>query len=145
MQIRVSGYERGRRGIKRRRDSGPLSERRRGWVFVWAIRVVQCCIWYDALYNQEEVKHNPCAPCTQQQPMLRHGYCRATGGKPGVGFLVTSRPGATNAVTGIATLIWIPFNVVLPGHGRATAYQVVMLIRSGFSWLLRVHALNITF
>ncbi|HKK04843.1 MAG TPA: acetolactate synthase 3 large subunit [Gammaproteobacteria bacterium] len=55
---------------------------------------------YDALFEQEEVKHI----------LVRHeqgaghaadGYARATG-KPGV-VLVTSGPGATNAVTGIAT------------------------------------------
>ncbi len=55
---------------------------------------------YDALYKQEDVQHI----------MVRHeqaathaadGYARASG-KPGV-VLVTSGPGATNAVTGIAT------------------------------------------
>jgi len=55
---------------------------------------------YDALYRQKHVKHI----------MVRHeqaathaadGYARSTG-KPGV-VLVTSGPGATNAVTGIAT------------------------------------------
>ncbi|HED16261.1 MAG TPA: acetolactate synthase 3 large subunit, partial [Gammaproteobacteria bacterium] len=55
---------------------------------------------YDALYRQKNVKHI----------MVRHeqaathaadGYARSTG-KPGV-VLVTSGPGATNAVTGIAT------------------------------------------
>ncbi len=55
---------------------------------------------YDALYKQDRVKHI----------LIRHeqgathaadGYARATG-KPGV-VLVTSGPGATNAVTGIAT------------------------------------------
>ncbi len=55
---------------------------------------------YDALYGQDDVKHI----------LVRHeqgaghaadGYARATG-KPGV-VLVTSGPGVTNAVTGIAT------------------------------------------
>ncbi len=55
---------------------------------------------YDALYRQKHVQHI----------MVRHeqaathaadGYARSTG-KPGV-VLVTSGPGATNAVTGIAT------------------------------------------
>jgi len=55
---------------------------------------------YDALYKQEEVKHI----------LVRHeqgavhaadGYARATG-RPGV-VLVTSGPGVTNTVTGIAT------------------------------------------
>ncbi len=55
---------------------------------------------YDAIFRQEDVKHI----------LVRHeqgavhaadGYARATG-KPGVA-LVTSGPGATNAITGIAT------------------------------------------
>ncbi len=55
---------------------------------------------YDALYNQEDVKHI----------LVRHeqgavhaadGYARSTG-KPGVA-LVTSGPGVTNTITGIAT------------------------------------------
>ncbi|MDH5180311.1 MAG: acetolactate synthase 3 large subunit [Gammaproteobacteria bacterium] len=55
---------------------------------------------YDALFQQEDVKHI----------LVRHeqggvhaadGYARSTG-KPGVA-LVTSGPGATNAITGIAT------------------------------------------
>ena len=55
---------------------------------------------YDALFNQQAVKH----------VLVRHeqgavhaadGYARSSG-KPGVVF-VTSGPGATNAITGIAT------------------------------------------
>lgn len=55
---------------------------------------------YDALYNQEEIKHI----LVRHEQAATHaadGYARATG-KPGV-VLVTSGPGATNAVTGIAT------------------------------------------
>jgi|TARA_R100000935_G_scaffold5300_2_gene12180 acetolactate synthase-1/2/3 large subunit len=55
---------------------------------------------YDALYNQEEVKHI----LVRHEQAATHaadGYARATG-NPGV-VLVTSGPGATNAVTGIAT------------------------------------------
>ena len=55
---------------------------------------------YDALYKQEEVKHI----LVRHEQAATHaadGYARATG-KPGV-VLVTSGPGATNAVTGIAT------------------------------------------
>ena len=74
---------------------------------------------YDAIFNQEAVKHI----------LVRHeqgavhaadGYARATG-KPGVA-LVTSGPGATNAVTGIATAYMdsIPM-VVLTGQ-VATAF-----------------------
>ncbi|MDH5357343.1 MAG: acetolactate synthase 3 large subunit [Gammaproteobacteria bacterium] len=55
---------------------------------------------YDALYQQEDVKHI----LVRHEQAATHaadGYARATG-KPGV-VLVTSGPGATNAVTGIAT------------------------------------------
>ena len=55
---------------------------------------------YDALYVQDDVKHI----LVRHEQAATHaadGYARATG-KPGV-VLVTSGPGATNAVTGIAT------------------------------------------
>ncbi len=55
---------------------------------------------YDALYRQDRVKHI----LTRHEQGAVHaadGYSRSTG-KPGV-VLVTSGPGATNAVTGIAT------------------------------------------
>ncbi|PCJ31705.1 MAG: acetolactate synthase 3 large subunit [Gammaproteobacteria bacterium] len=55
---------------------------------------------YDALYRQDDVKHI----LVRHEQAATHaadGYARATG-QPGV-VLVTSGPGATNAVTGIAT------------------------------------------
>jgi acetolactate synthase I/II/III large subunit len=55
---------------------------------------------YDALFKQDEVKHI----LTRHEQGAAHaadGYARATG-KPGV-VLVTSGPGATNIVTGVAT------------------------------------------
>ncbi len=55
---------------------------------------------YDALYMQEEIKH----VLVRHEQAAGHaadGYSRASG-KPGV-VLVTSGPGVTNAVTGIAT------------------------------------------
>lgn len=55
---------------------------------------------YDALFQQDDVKHI----LVRHEQAATHaadGYARATG-KPGV-VLVTSGPGATNAVTGIAT------------------------------------------
>ncbi|MBE0439270.1 MAG: acetolactate synthase 3 large subunit [Gammaproteobacteria bacterium] len=55
---------------------------------------------YDALYQQDDIKHI----LVRHEQAATHaadGYARATG-KPGV-VLVTSGPGATNAVTGIAT------------------------------------------
>ncbi|MFO7592791.1 MAG: biosynthetic-type acetolactate synthase large subunit, partial [Pseudomonadota bacterium] len=55
---------------------------------------------YDALYKQDDVKH----VLVRHEQAATHAadaYARSTG-KPGV-VLVTSGPGATNAVTGIAT------------------------------------------
>ncbi len=55
---------------------------------------------YDALYQQQDVQHI----LVRHEQAATHaadGYARSTG-KPGV-VLVTSGPGATNAVTGIAT------------------------------------------
>ena len=55
---------------------------------------------YDAIYVQDQVKH----VLVRHEQAAAHaadGYARATG-KPGV-VLVTSGPGLTNAVTGIAT------------------------------------------
>jgi acetolactate synthase I/II/III large subunit len=55
---------------------------------------------YDALYKQDAVEHI-LVRHEQGATHAADGYARATG-KPGV-VLVTSGPGATNAVTGIAT------------------------------------------
>ncbi|NJD08091.1 MAG: acetolactate synthase 3 large subunit [Methylococcaceae bacterium] len=55
---------------------------------------------YDALFKQDAVKHI-LVRHEQGATHAADGYARATG-KPGV-VLVTSGPGATNAVTGIAT------------------------------------------
>lgn len=55
---------------------------------------------YDAFYKQEQVKH-VLVRHEQGATHAADGYARSTG-KPGV-VLVTSGPGATNAVTGIAT------------------------------------------
>ncbi len=55
---------------------------------------------YDALYKQEDVKHI-LVRHEQGAAHAADGYARATG-KPGV-VLVTSGPGVTNTVTGIAT------------------------------------------
>lgn len=69
---------------------------------------------YDALYQQEDVDHI----LVRHEQAATHAadaYARATG-KPGV-VLVTSGPGATNAVTGIATAFMdsIPM-VILTGQ-----------------------------
>ncbi len=55
---------------------------------------------YDALYKQDKV-HHILVRHEQAATHAADGYARSTG-KPGV-VLVTSGPGATNAVTGIAT------------------------------------------
>ena len=55
---------------------------------------------YDAIFNQNEMQHI-LVRHEQGATHAADGYARATG-KPGV-VMVTSGPGATNAVTGIAT------------------------------------------
>lgn len=55
---------------------------------------------YDAVYKQSDVKH-VLVRHEQAAAHMADGYARATG-KPGV-VMVTSGPGATNTVTGIAT------------------------------------------
>lgn len=55
---------------------------------------------YDALFRQNQLKHF-LVRHEQAATHMADGYARATG-KPGV-VLVTSGPGATNAITGIAT------------------------------------------
>lgn len=69
---------------------------------------------YDALFKQDDVKHI-LVRHEQGATHAADGYARSTG-KPGV-VLVTSGPGATNAVTGIATAYMdsIPL-VVLTGQ-----------------------------
>jgi acetolactate synthase-1/2/3 large subunit len=73
---------------------------------------------YDAFYNQDDVKHI-LVRHEQGATHAADGYARSTG-KPGV-VLVTSGPGATNAVTGIATAFMdsIPMIVItgqVPKH-----------------------------
>lgn len=55
---------------------------------------------YDALFRQDQVQH-VLVRHEQAATHMADGYARATG-KPGV-VLVTSGPGATNTITGIAT------------------------------------------
>ena len=81
---------------------------------------------YDALFRQDDVKHI-LVRHEQGATHAADGYARATG-KPGV-VLVTSGPGATNAVTGIATahmdsipLVVISGQVPLPVIG-SDAFQ----------------------
>ena len=56
---------------------------------------------YDAIFNQDKVEHI----LVRHEQAATHaadGYARSTG-KPGV-VLVTSGPGATNAVTGLSLI-----------------------------------------
>ncbi len=55
---------------------------------------------YDAIFRQQRVEHI-LVRHEQAATHMADGYARATG-RPGV-VLVTSGPGATNAITGIAT------------------------------------------
>ncbi len=61
---------------------------------------------YDALFRQDKVKHI-LVRHEQAAVHMADGYARATG-LPGT-VLVTSGPGATNTITGIATAFMIPF------------------------------------
>ena len=83
---------------------------------------------YDALFSQDKVQHI-LVRHEQGATHAADGYARATG-KPGV-VLVTSGPGATNAVTGIATahldsipMVVITGQVPLPMVG-SDAFQEV--------------------
>ena len=69
---------------------------------------------YDAIFNQKELQHI-LVRHEQGATHAADGYARSTG-KPGV-VLVTSGPGATNAITGIATAFMdsIPM-VILSGQ-----------------------------
>ncbi len=73
---------------------------------------------YDALFAQKRIRHILCRH-EQGAAHAAEGYARATG-KPGV-VLVTSGPGATNAVTGIADALMdsIPM-VVITGQVPST-------------------------
>ena len=83
---------------------------------------------YDEIYAQKEVRHI-LVRHEQGATHMADGYARATG-KPGV-VLVTSGPGATNAVTGIATahMDSIPMVVItgqVPTHAIGSdAFQEV--------------------
>ena len=72
---------------------------------------------YDALFQQDAIKHI-LVRHEQAAVHAADGYARSSG-KPGV-VIVTSGPGATNAITGIATAFMdsIPL-VVISGQVRA--------------------------
>ena len=83
---------------------------------------------YDALYAQDDIKHI-LVRHEQGASHMADGYSRATG-KPGV-VLVTSGPGATNVVTGIASAYMdsVPMVVItgqVPTHAIGSdAFQEV--------------------
>jgi acetolactate synthase-1/2/3 large subunit len=86
---------------------------------------------YDALFQQQDIKHI-LVRHEQGATHAADGYARATG-KPGV-VLVTSGPGATNAITGIATaymdsipLVVISGQVSMPVIG-SDAFQEVDMV-----------------
>jgi acetolactate synthase-1/2/3 large subunit len=86
---------------------------------------------YDALFQQDDIKHI-LVRHEQGATHAADGYARATG-KPGV-VLVTSGPGATNAITGIATaymdsipLVVISGQVSMPVIG-SDAFQEVDMV-----------------
>ena len=72
---------------------------------------------YDALYGSEQITH-VLARHEQGAVHMADGYARATG-RPGV-VMVTSGPGATNTVTGIATAYMdsVPLVVITGQVGR---------------------------
>lgn len=74
---------------------------------------------YDALFQQDDVRHI-LVRHEQGATHAADGYARSTG-KPGV-VLVTSGPGATNAVTGIATAYMDSIPMVVITGQVATAY-----------------------
>ncbi|MDO9106259.1 MAG: acetolactate synthase 3 large subunit [Methylovulum sp.] len=86
---------------------------------------------YDAIFQQDDVKHI-LVRHEQGATHAADGYARATG-RPGV-VLVTSGPGATNAITGIATaymdsipMVVISGQVSLPVIG-SDAFQEVDMV-----------------
>jgi acetolactate synthase-1/2/3 large subunit len=86
---------------------------------------------YDALFQQQDIKHI-LVRHEQGATHAADGYARATG-KPGV-VLVTSGPGATNAITGIATaymdsipMVVISGQVSMPVIG-SDAFQEVDMV-----------------
>ena len=74
--------------------------REQGGTLFSVIREERCCQLWDALYDADDIRHILTAH-EQGATHAADGYARATG-KVGV-VIVTSAPGATNTVTGIAT------------------------------------------
>ena len=76
---------------------------------------------YDEIFKQNEIRHI-LVRHEQGATHAAEGYARSTG-KPGV-VLVTSGPGATNAVTGIATACRSTSGAAVPTPGRSPAATI---------------------
>ena len=76
---------------------------------------------YDALFADDEIIHVLCRH-EQGAAHAAEGYARSTG-RPGV-VLVTSGPGATNAVTGLADAMMdsIPLVMISGKSAKSTVY-----------------------
>jgi acetolactate synthase I/II/III large subunit len=74
---------------------------------------------YDAIFRQQRVEHI-LVRHEQAATHMADGYARATG-RPGV-VLVTSGPGATNAITGIATAYMDSIPMIVLSGQVASAY-----------------------
>ena len=87
-----------------------------GVQFLWGYPGGAVLYIYDALYKQNTIEH---VLVRHEQAAIHaaDGYARATG-EVGVA-LVTSGPGVTNAVTGIATAYMDSIPVVIIKIGRA--------------------------
>jgi acetolactate synthase-1/2/3 large subunit len=99
---------------------------------------------YDALYNQNTIQH-VLVRHEQAAVHAADGYARATG-DVGVA-LVTSGPGATNAVTGIATAymdsipmviitgqVWMHFKSATPSVSRAPSSNTTSWSKTFATW-----------
>ena len=90
---------------------------------------------YDALYDSDQITH-VLARHEQGAVHMADGYARATG-RAGVA-IVTSGPGATNTVTGIATAYMdsVPL-VVITGQVGAGGHRHRLASKSPTSWASR--------
>ena len=79
---------------------------------------------YDEIFQQNEIRHI-LVRHEQGAVHMAEGYARSTG-KPGV-VLVTSGPGATNAVTGLVDALMEQIRNAMHRHGTATGYYPVSL------------------
>ena len=96
---------------------------------------------YDELFKQKKVKHI-LVRHEQGAAHAADAYARATG-KPGV-CLVTSGPGITNAVTGIATAYMDSIPLVVISDKCPNTPSAKTLFKKPMRWVLPAHALSIT-